>query len=80
MFIYSVEKNFDYNSLIKKMNETDAFQVPKFPLNGEFLIKQGVKDGKQIGLALKKLEDKWIENNFSLDSKITNLIINKSKS
>ncbi len=80
MYIFSVEKKFDQSTLIKKIEEIDTFQVPKFPLNGQFLIKQGLKDGKKIGLTLKKLEDEWVKNNFSLDEKIINSIVNKSKS
>jgi len=80
MYIFSVEKKFDQSTLIKKIKEIDTFQVPKFPLNGQFLIKQGLKDGKKIGLTLKKLEDEWVKNNFSLDEKIINSIVNKSKS
>jgi poly(A) polymerase len=44
--------------------------VPKFPISGNFLIKKGFKQGKELGKKLEFLKDSWIENNFKLDLRI----------
>ena len=41
--------------------------MPKFPISGNFLIKKGFKQGKELGKKLKFLKDYWIENNFKLN-------------
>ena len=45
------------------------------PITGNDLFKYGFKSGKKMGQALKKIEKKWIENNFVInDSDIKALI------
>ena len=55
----------------------DAYKVPKFPISGNFLKDRGFKSGEDLGKILKKLEDKWISNNFNLDKNIINRILKK---
>jgi len=40
--------------------------VPKFPVTGNDLLKRGLQSGKEVGEVLKKIEKKWIENNFQI--------------
>jgi poly(A) polymerase len=78
-FIYCAELNFSiklFKSIIKEINEIN---IPKFPFNGKYLIKQGLLDGKKIGLALKELEKEWVLKDFNLKDKAAILIINKIK-
>ena len=43
---------------------------PKFPIKGNDLIqKYGLKEGKELGQLLNKLEDYWIKNHFKISSK-----------
>jgi len=41
--------------------------IPKFPVTGNDLLKQGVQSGEKVGEILKKIEKKWIENNFKIN-------------
>jgi len=41
--------------------------MPKFPISGNYLKEQGYHDGILLGDKLKKLEEKWINNNFVID-------------
>ncbi len=41
--------------------------IPKFPVKGNDLLKQGVQSGEKVGEILKKIEKKWIENNFEIN-------------
>ena len=45
----------------------DKWQVPKFPINGNDIVKTGIKDGAQIGKISKLIEEWWIEGGFSAD-------------
>ena len=42
--------------------------IPKFPVTGNDLLKQGVQSGRKVGEILKKIEKKWIENNFEINN------------
>lgn len=45
----------------------EKFQKPGFPLNGSDVMAEGVEAGPRVGEVLKRLEEKWIDVNFSLD-------------
>ena len=59
-------KNFDILELI---NYARGCEVLKFPISGNDLKEQGYHDGVILGEKLKKLEEKWINNNFIIDEK-----------
>ena len=42
--------------------------IPKFPVTGNDLLKLGVQSGRKVGEILKKIEKKWIENNFEINN------------
>ena len=54
------------NDLNKILKNIEQASLPNFPYDGAYLIKKGLSEGKNIGLALKKLEQNWIENNYKL--------------
>ena len=78
-FIYCAEKNFTFSLLRKIFNDIDNMKIPDFPYNGKYVINQGLENGKKIGVALKELEKKWIENNFNLKSQDADSILDKIK-
>ncbi len=51
--------------ILRKVSET--WTPPKFPLNGEDLISQGMAPGPELGRALKELETWWLERDFQPD-------------
>ena len=51
----------------------------KFPFKGQYLINQGITDGKKIGYALKELEKEWIQKDFELSTAEAKSIIEKIK-
>ncbi len=78
-FIYCTEIKFStklLNNIVEEINKT---YIPKFPYNGQYLIDQGLLDGKKIGIALKELEKEWVQKNFNLQTKEANFIIDKIK-
>ena len=51
--------------------------IPKFPYDGKFLIKRGLKEGKNFGIILNELEKHWLQNDFSINNKDLEIIVNK---
>jgi len=60
-------KIFDIEQLLEFINIT---KIPKFPISGDYLKQLGFEPGKALGNKLKSLEEKWIENKFSIDKKL----------
>jgi len=54
-------------------------KIPKFPISGEDLKRQGYASGEELGNKLKSLEEKWIENNFTLNRDYLEKSLNKVK-
>ena len=78
-FIYCAEQKFSIkmlNNITEEINKTD---IPKFPFNGQYLIDQGLLDGKKIGYALKELEKEWVQKNFNLKNEEATYVVNKIK-
>ena len=46
-------------------------------VNGNYLKEKGIESGEHFGKIMKKLENAWISNNFSLDENAINKIIKK---
>ena len=66
-FIFCLKKEINLKTFIKYRLFIKKFKVPKFPISGNFLIKKGFKQGKELGKKLEFLKDSWIENNFKLN-------------
>lgn len=47
------------------LEQVKNWQQPVFPVTGDDLLSAGFVQGKKMGEALKKLEQYWIENNFT---------------
>lgn len=47
----------------------DPWAVPSFPLKGEDVLSQGMKEGKRIGALLKQVETWWIGEDLKPDRK-----------
>ena len=63
---------FIYSSKKKKIedlkNYIDNSLIPVFPIKADYLIDNfNFTEGKLLGIALKKLENKWINDNFKLN-------------
>ena len=72
-FISHAKKNYaNLADILKKIESTN---IPTFPITGKHLLEQGIKSGRKVGEILKKIEKKWIENDFNLkDEELKNLI------
>ena len=65
-----------YSTISENIEKTT---IPKFPYDGNFLLKKNLTEGKKIGMILKELESLWVEHNYVLTDKQVLSIINKLK-
>ncbi len=79
-FICSIAKrNFNLKDLVSMFSKIDNISVPKFPITGNYLLDKGIKSGKRMGQAIKEIQKKWVEDNFSLNDDELTKIIKKFK-
>ena len=72
-FISYSKKN--YANLVNILKKIESTNIPEFPITGKYLLEQGLQSGRKVGEILKKIEKKWIENDFNLeDEELKNLI------
>ena len=58
------------NIIIDLVEFTKEVKIPKFPIKAEYLMKEfNLVEGKELGRALKKIENYWLENSFNIDIK-----------
>ena len=48
-----------------RINQIKNFKKPMFPIKGEDILRLGLHEGPKIGLILKKIEQKWVNSDFS---------------
>ena len=64
--------NFVSNSKYKLKDFSEIFKrilqskVHTFPIDGKYLMQNGMKEGSTLGIVLKKIEDEWINNGFKI--------------
>ena len=67
----------DITKMIKLKNSIIETNKPIFPIKAKNLIEEyNLKEGKELGTTLKKIEDLWVQNNFKITNKEVNRIIN----
>jgi tRNA nucleotidyltransferase (CCA-adding enzyme) len=49
---------------VENLNTLLDWVVPIFPLRGDDFIARGIKQGRELGVEMKRLRDLWIGNNF----------------
>ena len=71
-FIKSKNNLDDLNKIIKKI---EKLSIPKFPYDGSYLKKKGVKEGLFMGKILKEMENEWLNNEFKISDEVILKII-----
>ena len=67
----------DITKMIKLKNSIIETNKPIFPIKAKNLIEEyNLKEGKELGAKLKKIEDVWVQNNFKITNQEVNRIIN----
>ena len=63
---YVMNSKFNLRDFFKTFRKILKSKVHQFPINGQYLISNGMQQGTQIGKVLKKIEDDWFNNNFKI--------------
>ena len=79
MLTFSVSKKMKINEYFNNLSNINGINLPIFSYDGNFLKKNGLKEGTIIGRTLKIIESEWIKNNFNLSNKRVLEIINQQK-
>ena len=53
----------DFSETLKKILKSKKH---KLPVDGKYLMDNGMKQGSQMGKVLKKIEEEWIKNDFQI--------------
>ena len=62
----------DFSKILKKILQSKIY---KFPIDGKYLMQNGMKQGTTLGKVLKIIEEEWINNNFKIsEDRIKELI------
>ena len=77
-FNFFMNTNKNHQNLDNILKKIDKINIPEFPINGKQLLEKGFKSGRKVGEVLKKIEKKWIENDFNLNDEELKNIINKN--
>ena len=71
-----ISKKFD-NLLFEIKKQFLNKKTPVMPIGASLLMtKYGLKEGKQLGIKLKTIEKKWVDNDFKISDKQIDSIIN----
>jgi len=65
------------SDLINKLKLINKYSIPKFPISGDDLKQYGYEKGLELGLKLKSLEAKWVNNNFILEDQFLEKYLNR---
>ena len=67
----------DITKMIKLKKLIIEANKPIFPIKAKNLIEEyNLKEGRELGTKLKKIEDVWVQNNFKITNQEVNRIIN----
>tara|TARA_B110000438_G_scaffold290283_1_gene325822 strand:+ start:54 stop:1346 length:1293 start_codon:yes stop_codon:yes gene_type:complete len=79
LFFSCINKKVQNINIHKLLNFINNYKIPKFPVSGDYLKINGYEPGKEMGKKLKLLEEKWVDNNFTLKDEILKKILKNYK-
>ncbi len=72
---FSINPKIKIEEFSKALNKVLKSNVPKLHIDGDFLKKNGMKEGESLGKVLKKIESEWVNNDFKISNeKVKDLI------
>ena len=77
---YSYDNKIKFNYVSKILKQILAFNIPKFNIDGQYLLKNGMQEGASIGKVLKIIEKEWINNSFKISKDRIKEIVNTNLS
>ena len=78
LLVFSIfaSEEIDIKLVEKRISFLDKLKLPVFPITADYLkLKYNFSENKELGLALKRLEQSWIENDFIINkNEIKNIL------
>jgi len=72
---FTINHKVKLKEFLKILKKILHSKVHKFPVDGKFLKKNGMKEGATLGEVLKLIEKEWVKNNFTISkNRIVELI------
>ena len=65
---FSINSKIKIDEFSKTLNKVLNSNIPKLHVDGEYLKKNGMKEGQSLGKVLKKIESEWANNNFEISN------------
>jgi hypothetical protein len=79
VFSTFVSEEIEVNMLEKHISFLEKLKLPVFPITADYLkVKYNFSESKELGFALKKLEQSWIDNDFIIDKNDIKIILKLS--
>jgi len=66
------------SNFLKNLKNIKNSKTYKFPIDGKYLIENGMKEGFTLGKTLKSIETEWLNNNFKISNKRIQQIIKQN--
>ena len=66
---FLINKKYVFQNLLNLIKKISSLKIHKFPYDGKYLKKNGMKEGLVLGKVIKNLEREWVENNFKISDK-----------
>ena len=66
---FLINKKYVFQNLLNLIKKISSSKIQKFPYDGKYLKKNGMKEGLILGKVIKILEKEWVENNFKISDK-----------
>ncbi len=66
---FLINKKYVFQNLLNLIKKISSLKIHKFPYDGKYLKKNGMKEGLVLGKVIKILEREWVENNFKISDK-----------
>jgi len=65
---FSINSKIKIDEFSKILNKVLKSNIPKLYVNGDYLKKNGMKEGESLGKVLKEIEIEWVNNNFKISN------------
>ena len=70
IFSIFIEHDIDLSLVEKQINFLENLKIPIFPIEANYLKSQyGFSESIELGIALKKLKEFWIDHDFQINKK-----------
>ena len=63
---YVIDEKYNFKDFSETLKKILKSKTQKFPIDGKYLMNNGMKQGSQIGKVLKMVEEEWIKNDFQI--------------